>query len=574
MNLIAVFFKQTAEFKDNIAYYYLVDGEDTVQSITYGELEKKASLVASFLQNKYLPQSRVVLLFDTSLDFIISFWGCVLAKMVAVPVQPPFNFKMLERLILIGKNANSNILITTGDFLKHIDMFKEYLTELPEMERFSVEDILKMEACYKVPIEIDKNDHVIIQYTSGSVGNSKGVVLTHENLLHNTTMPIAVLEKIKPEKTEKDSFMTWLPIYHDMGLMSGIILPIVMGTYSVVMSPLIFLQKPLRWIKALSKYKTTVSAAPNFAFDLCVKKIKDEQLEGLDISNWSIALNGAEPVRAETIERFTNKMSKAGFRKKQFYPAYGMAESVVFVTGKNRNEDVRILTLDKQELGKNKVVFTDDTNEKSVKVVGLGFSWLEQDLVIINTETSELCKENEVGEIFISSPSIAKEYWKNPKETKRLLNIKLSISDKFFVKTEDLGFINNGWLYIAGRIKDLIIVNGHNYYPHHIELTAENSHNTFRLGNCSAFSIDVDSQEKLVIIQEIKKDSTNLDFNEMRHSIQKNVTEKHSISAYKVRFVKADSLPKTSSGKLQRSLSKKMYLNNEFDFLDTQTEIV
>lgn len=568
MNLIEVFFKQNTEFKNNIAYYYLVDGEDTVQTITYGELEQKASLVASFLQNKYEPQSRVVLLFDTSLDFIISFWGCVLAQMVAVPVQPPFNFKMLERLILIGKNADSNILITTGDFLKHMDMFKEYLTELPKMERFSVEKILETASTYKLPVKIDENDHVIIQYTSGSVGNSKGVVLTHENLLHNTTMPIAVLEKTKPEKTEKDSFMTWLPIYHDMGLMSGIILPIVMGTYSVVMSPLMFLQKPLRWIKALSKYKTTVSAAPNFAFDLCAKKIKDDQLEGLDLSNWSIALNGAEPVRAETIERFTNKMSKAGFRKKQFYPAYGMAESVVFITGKNRNEDIRILTLDKEELGRNKVVFTDDTNEKNVKVVGLGFSWLDQELVIVNTTTSELCKENEVGEIFISSPSIAKEYWQNPEETKRLLNIKLNISDKLFVKTEDLGFINNGWLYIIGRIKDLIIVNGHNYYPHHIELTSECSHNAFRLGNCSAFSIDVDSHEKLVIIQEIKKDSTNLDFNEMRHSIQKNVTEKHSISAYKIHFVKSDSLPKTSSGKLQRRLSKKMYLNNEFDFLE------
>lgn len=572
MNLIDLFFKRVAELKDDIAYYYLVDGEDNVETITYGELERKASLVASFLQSKYEPQSRIVLLFDTSLDFIISFWGCVLAQMVAVPVQPPFNFKMLERLILIGKNANSNVLITTNDFLKHMDMFKEYLTELPEMEKFAVNDILNMESTYKKPSEIDKNHHVVIQYTSGSVGNSKGVVLTHENIFHNTTMPMAVLAKIKPETTEKDSCMTWLPIYHDMGLVSGVILPVAIGTYSAVMSPLMFLQKPLRWIKALSKYKTTISAAPNFAFDFCAKKIKEEQLEGLDISNWSIALNGAEPVRAETIERFSNKMAKAGFRKKQFYPAYGMAESVVFLTGKNRNEDLSILSLNKEELGKNKVVFVDEHDEKSVKVVGLGFSWLDQELVVVNTDTLIPCKENEVGEIFISSPSITKEYWGNPEETERLLNKKLNsddprYKDRLFVKTEDLGFIHDGWLYITGRIKDLIIVNGHNYYPHHIEVTAENSHGAFRLGNCSAFAVDVDSQEKLVIIQEIKKDASNLDFNEMRHVIQKNVSEKHSISAYKILFVSADSLPKTSSGKLQRRLSKQMYLNNEFKYL-------
>lgn len=572
MNLIDLFFKQVAEFKDNIAYYYLVDGEDNVETLTYCELEKKARLVASFLQNKYEPQSRIVLLFDTSLDFIISFWGCVLAQMVAVPVQPPFNFKMLERLILIGKNANSNVLITTNDFLKHMDMFKEYLTELPEMERFAVNDILNMESNYKKPSEIDKNHHVVIQYTSGSVGNSKGVVLTHENIVHNTTMPMAVLAKIKPETTEKDSCMTWLPIYHDMGLVSGIILPVAMGTYSAIMSPLIFLQKPLRWIKALSKYKTTISAAPNFAFDLCAKKIKEEQLEGLDISNWSIALNGAEPVRAETIERFSTKMAKAGFIKKQFYPAYGMAESVVFLTGKNRNEELRILSLNKEELGKNQVVFVDENDEKSVKVVGLGFSWLDQELVVVNTNTLIPCKENEVGEIFISSPSITKEYWENPEETERLLNKNLNTNeprykDRLFVKTEDLGFIHDGWLYITGRIKDLIIVNGHNYYPHHIEVTAENSHGAFRLGNCSAFAVYVDSQEKLVIIQEIKKDASNLDFNEMKHVIQKNVSEKHSISAYKILFVSADSLPKTSSGKLQRRLSKQMYSNNEFKYL-------
>lgn len=571
MSLIENFLEKCTEFDNNISYRYLVDGENNVKNITYRELKESAEKFAGFLLEKYQPQSRVLLLFDTSLDFIISFWGTIIAGMVAVPVQPPFNFKMLERLLHIGKNADSNILITSHDFLQQLDSFKSYFEQLPAMEKFSVTQILNENKKYEIP-NISNDFNALIQYTSGSVGNSKGVLLSHNNMLSNVKMPIAVLTKIKPEKTEKDSCLTWLPLYHDMGLISGILMPVFMGIESVVMSPLMFLQKPFRWIKALSDYKSSVSAAPNFAYDLCVKKVKDEQLEGLDISNWSIALNGAESVRYDTIENFSNKFSKAGFRKKQFYPAYGLAESVVFVTGKSRNEDVRFLQLDKTALEKNKVVLSD-VEKDSLKIVGLGYTWEDAELAIVNSETLELVGENEVGEICVSGKSIAKCYWNSDEETNKVFDTKINSTDekykdKTFLRTEDLGFVYDGFLYMTGRLKDLIIIRGNSYYPQHIEQTTEKSHESFRLGNCSAFSIDEDNEEKLVIIQEIKKDMSISNFDDLVNLVRKNVTETHAISPYKIVFVKTESLPKTSSGKLQRRLSKKMYLNNEFSFLN------
>ncbi|MFN8672418.1 MAG: fatty acyl-AMP ligase [Candidatus Sericytochromatia bacterium] len=567
MTLIDLFFEKTQNLANDIAYYYLVDGENNVQKITFNELKEKAELFASFLLEKYPLQSRIVLLFDTGLDFVVSFWGTILAGMVAVPVQPPYNFQMLERLIHIGKNAESSVLITNNDFLKQIENFKAYLQELPEMEKISVEDILSKTNNYKKP-NIDKNDNALIQYTSGSVGVSKGVLLSHHNILSDLKMPVAVLTKTKPERTEKDSCLCWLPLYHDMGLASGIVLSFLLNSYSVIMSPLIFLQKPFRWIKALSDYKTTVSAAPNFAFDVCSKKIKEEQLEGLDLSNWSITLNGAEPIRYETITNFSKKFAKAGFREKQFYPAYGLAESFVFVTGKGRNEEVRFLQVDKENLEKN-IIILSEQEEKSVKIVSLGYSWGEQDLLIINPETLEILPENQVGEVVISSPSIAKGYWNMKEETERVFNIKLNTNDerykdKSFLRTEDLGFLNEGYLYLTGRIKDLIIIRGNNYYPQHIEQTVEKSHSSFRLGNCSAFSIQEKGEEKLIVVQEIKKGIDNLNISELNDVVNKNVTEKHGISPYKIIFVKAESLPKTSSGKLQRRASKKMFLEGSF----------
>lgn len=563
MNLVDVFYDQVKNNPDKIVYTFLADGENDVQTLTYSQLAKKAENIASQLNQKYQSGQRILLLFDTSLDFISSLWGCFISGMVAVPIHPPIDMRTLTRLLSILKDAQASAVLTTQDFIGKMAFVQSSMPGVPDIDKIAVDELENKEIDF-TPFKANDDNEALIQYTSGSIGVSKGVVLTHNNIVYNAHMLKAVLDHTPLPDNQIDSFCCWLPLYHDMGLMSGVILPLVMGTSSVLMSPLMFLQRPVRWLKAISRYGCTVSAAPNFAYELCVKKTKDEQLSELDLSKWSVALNGAEAIRSETLNKFVSKFSVSGFKSEQFFPAYGLAESVVFVTGPNRNDSPVILNVDKENLENNKIVESDNS-ENSVGIVSVGHGWLEEKVTIVNTETLKEVQENEIGEIWVSGQAIAKGYWNLTEETEYTFNAHLENNEAKYMRTGDLGFLKNGNLFITGRIKDLIIIRGRNHYPQHIEQNSEKFSEYFRPGSNAAFSITDDNEEKLVIVQEIKNDSANLNVEELKKSLNKYIVDEHGIPAHDIVFIRQGTIFKTSSGKVQRKLCRNKYLKGQLD---------
>ncbi|MFN8576940.1 MAG: fatty acyl-AMP ligase [Candidatus Sericytochromatia bacterium] len=564
MNLVDIFYKQVKNNPDKVVYTHLVNGEDEVKTVTYKQLCERAESIAIELQKNYKVGDKALLLFDTGLDFVSSLWACFISGIIAVPIHPPIDMRSLTKLLGILKDSKANVVITTQDFVNQMAFVKSSIPDAPDIGSLAV-DKIDITGSTFISFKAEDSSHALIQYTSGSIGMSKGVLLTHNNIVYNAYMLKAVLDEIPPPNAEIDSFCCWLPLYHDMGLMSGVILPLVMGTSSVLMSPLMFLQKPVRWLKAISKYKATVSAAPNFAYELCIKKTKEEQLNELDLSTWSVALNGAEAVRSNTIKNFTDKFSVCGFKHEYFFPAYGLAESVVFVTGPSRNELPIVLKADKESLENHKILETNN-NDNSVDIVSIGHIWLEEKVKIVNPETLEECNADEIGEVWVNSQAIAYEYLNMPEESEYTFNafIKGNDSEKY-LRTGDLGFFKGRNLFITGRIKDLIIIRGKNHYPHHIEITTEKFSEHFRLGSNAAFSVNHENEEKLVVVQEIKNDTKISNSDELKQSLKNHITEEHGITPHDIVFIRQGSIFKTSSGKVQRRLCQNKYIKGQLE---------
>ncbi|MCM3441344.1 AMP-binding protein [Metabacillus halosaccharovorans] len=338
------------------------------------------------------------------------------------------------------------------------------------------------------------------------------------------------------------------------------------------MSPMDFLQKPYRWLEAISKYKATVSGAPNFAYELCVKKVSEEQKNQIDLSSWRVAFNGAEPIRYETLENFSSAFKVCGFKENSFYPCYGMAEATLLISGGNSNDYPIIKNFDSQSLKNNKVQESIETRESSV-IVSCGKTSMDQEIKIVNPETNNLCSENEVGEIWVNGQNVAKGYF-GTGDNENFNGLINGNNTKKYLKTGDLGFIHEGQLYITGRLKDVIILRGKNYYPQDIELTTEKAHIGVREGCSASFSITKDNEEKLVIVAEVERtyrprgsnqQNEKLDDNNILKSIRKKVMEDHSVQPYYICLIKTGSIPKTSSGKIQRNACKHEFLNDELE---------
>ncbi len=564
MNLIKILTERAKEKPDQKIYTVLPDGENTELVLTLSELEAQAKSIATELLTKFEKEDRLLLLFDTSIEFLTTFWGCLFAGIIAVPIHPPMDLRMLNRAKSIIQDTGVKAILTTSELQGKISVFKAFLGEAAKLEIIAVDKVESKSKDY-IEQDIDIASKALIQYTSGTSGISKGVLLTHKNLLHNASLLQEMQVEANSFYNVEHSTLIWLPLYHDMGLISGVILPLLFDMPTVLMPPLIFLQKPFRWLKAMSKYKTKYTMAPNFAYELCNKRITNEQVKTLDLSNWQVALNGAETIRAETLERFINKFAPCGFRPETFYPAYGLAESTVFVTGGLKNAPPVFLKVNKKALEINKVEILAKDSSDSIILVGVGKTWLDQEVKIVNPETLELCKDDEIGEIWIKGDSVASEYWKNEEETKKVFNVTLSTNSKKYLRSGDLGFIDNNELYITGRIKDLIIIHGLNYYPQHIEQTVEKLHESFRAGCNAAFSIDLANEEKLIVIQEIRKDSVIDDLKKLENDVKLAITENHGVHPHEVKFIKHGSIFKTSSGKIQRRLCKKKYLEGKLE---------
>ena len=359
----------------------------------------------------------------------------------------------------------------------------------------------------------------------------KGVMVSHRNLLHNQQLIQQAMQH-----TEKTIFVGWLPLFHDMGLIGNMLQPLYLGIPCILMSPVAFLQSPVRWLQAISRYKATTSGGPNFAYDLCVSKITPTQRATLDLSSWEVAFNGAEPVRAETLERFSATFSQCGFRASAFYPCYGMAETTLIVSGGRVRVPPVIQTVEKQALEQNRVVQADGANDAdwTRTVVGCGQTLLDQQIVIVHPENLSKCLPNQVGEIWVSGSSVAQGYWRRPEETEYTFGAYVAnTGEGLFLRTGDLGFLVNGELFVTGRLKDLIIIRGRNHYPQDIELTVEKSHPVLRPNSGAAFTVEIEGEERLAIAQEVERRYLRtLDVDEVAFAIRQTVVENHVSAQY------------------------------------------
>jgi len=535
------------------AFTFLLDGEAQAKSLTYQELDCQSRAIACQLQVLNLTGQRALLLYPPGLDYLAAFFGCLYAGVVAVPAYPPRNHRNTPRILSILKDAEAAVVLTTTTILQQIQSLLVAKADI-NLLWLTTDDIQPdMAVDWREP-PINSDTLAFLQYTSGSTGTPKGVMLTHGNLIHNATMTYTCMEH-----SQQSKFVTWLPIYHDMGLIGGVLQPLYGGFPCIMMSPTSFLQNPYRWLAAISDYQGTTSGAPNFAYHLCVEKITAEQRASLDLSSWDVAFNGAEPIRQQTLELFSQTFADCGFRPEAFYPCYGMAEATLMVSGTVKSALPATLLVEKTALEQHQII-PKKSRKNAVNLVGYNLSIPGQKIVIVDLENCTLCSENEVGEIWVSSPSVGQGYWQRPEETKETFQAQVKdCNEGNFLRTGDLGFFHNGQLFITGRSKDLIIIRGRNLYPQDIELTAENSHPALRRSGGAAFAIEVETEEKLVIVQELQF-RAKPDFVEVIAAIRQAVSQQFEIQVYAVVLIKGGTIPKTSSGKIQRRATKGEFL--------------
>ncbi|WP_260445972.1 MULTISPECIES: AMP-binding protein [unclassified Nostoc] len=582
---------------DQKAYTFLVDGETQEVHLTYRQLEQQAKAIASTLQSLGDVGSRALLLYPPGLEFIVGFFGCLYAGFVAVPAYPPRANQSMLRLQAIIADAQATIVLTTTSVLSNVEHQVAQNPVLQKLHWLATDTITNERASDWRKLSFSKNTLAFLQYTSGSTGTPKGVIVSHGNLLHNERMV-----KMAFGHTEKTIFVGWLPLFHDMGLIGNVLQPLYLGIPCILMSPIAFLQKPFRWLQAISSYKATTSGGPNFAYDMCVRKITPEQCESLDLSKWEVAFNGAETIRAQTLKEFATTFKPYGFREEAFYPCYGMAEATLFVSGQLKTHSPVLQHLESTALEQNQVVVKAAEQENTTTIVGCGQTWLDQKIAIANPELLTRCSPEQVGEIWVSGSSLAQGYWNRPEDTERTFHEYLADTGEGpFLRTGDLGFLHNGELFITGRIKDLIIIRGRNHYPQDIEITVEQSNPLLRPGACAAFSVDVFGEERLVVAVEVdrsyitqrrKQKKSNPEnqgqigvepnVNPKSHqpmvketpieAIRQAVAEYHELQIYAVLLLKPGSILKTSSGKIQRHACRNAFLAGSLDVVEDWLE--
>lgn len=550
---------------ERIAYIFLRDGEIEEARLTYGELDQKARAIAAHLQSLEAKGERGLLLYPPGLDFISAFFGCLYAEVVAIPAYPPRRNQNLFRLQAIIADSQARFTFTNAALFPTLENQWAKDSELAEMQWVVTDEIdHHLSANWQEPT-LEKNTLAFLQYTSGSTGTPKGVIVSHHNLLINSA------DLDRGWGHDQDSVMvTWLPTFHDMGLIYGVIQPLYKGFLCYMMSPASFMERPLRWLQALSDKQATHSAAPNFAYDLCVRKIPPEKRATLDLSHWCMALNGAEPVRAEVLKKFAEAFQVSGFKATALCPGYGLAEATLKVTAVSYDSPPYFYPVQANALEKNKIVGATETDTNVQTLVGCGWTTIDTQIVIVNPETLKPCSPEIVGEIWVSGSTIAQGYWGKPQETQETFQAYLADTGAGpFLRTGDLGFIKDGELFVTGRLKEIILIRGRNNYPQDIELTVQNSHPALRPSCGAAFTVENKGEEKLVVVQEVERTwLRKVDIDEVKRAIRKAVVQEYDLQVYAIALIRTGSLPKTSSGKIQRRSCRAKFLEGSLEILD------
>ncbi len=549
-SLVALLRQRAERQAHRTAYTFLENGERALRSMTYGELDLQARQLAAQLQAAGMQGERAVLLYPPELDYIVAFFACLYAGTIAVPAYPPSNSRHMPRLQAIIDDSRAAVILSTRSVAKAVQQFTVGSAGLLDKCWLITDDFAAFDAsAWRLPVLRD-HEPAFLQYTSGSTGNAKGVMVSHANLMSNQQ-----LIKRRFGHNAQSTVVGWLPLYHDMGLIGNVMQPLYCGSSAVLMSPMAFLEKPIRWLQAISDYRAHTSGGPNFAFELCARKISDEDKAGLDLSPWRLAFNGAEPINPDTMNRFADAFAGCGFNRKAFYPCYGLAEATLLATGGDKNNRPTVAAFYKTGLEQGRVRPALDGGDNIRHLVGCGGIDVDagQRIRIVDPETGELYDSDQIGEIQLSGPSISLGYWQNSPATGQAF-IGDTDGQNRWLRTGDLGFIAGGELFVSGRLKDLIIMRGRNYYPHDLEYATEAATDALSPGCAAAFAVNGDDGEKLVVLAELKRNRLRqLDYRAEFAAIRARLVEECGIQADTVMLLKPGAILKTSSGKIRRS---------------------
>ncbi|WP_396956156.1 amino acid adenylation domain-containing protein [Nitrosomonas sp.] len=561
-NLVTLLRHRVDQMPDACAYVFLMDGEHQEQSITYKELDSRARMIAGYLQANHKAGERALLLYPSSLDYIVAFFACLYAGLIAVPVYPPSRHH-LRRLEAIIHDATPTIILTTAEWQSKLQGNGQENWGQNRFDWLATDRQLSGDATPGWKAYLLKLDSLaFLQYTSGSTGTPKGVMVSHGNLMANQRAIQAAF------KHSSDTIVVgWLPFYHDMGLIGNILQPLYLGVPAILMSPMAFLEKPIRWLNTISKYRATTSGGPNFAYELCARKITPEQISTIDLSCWNLAFNGSEPVRAATLNRFTDVFSSCGFRKTAFFPCYGLAEATLFVTGRAYAPESKT---------ENTISpLSNPSYQPSPNFVNCGHADIDHQVCIVNPETGTLRPDGIEGEIWVNGPSVTQGYWNQPVASEETFRAMLAGSGAHelpevdtYLRTGDLGMFKRGNLYVTGRIKDLIVLRGHNYFPHDFEQALDDGVDALRPGCSAAFSINNENEEILVIVAEARRKKLSSEkAREILNAMRQVLGESSDAPIGILVLVPPGTVPKTSSGKIQRQACKQIYLEQRMPIL-------
>jgi acyl-CoA synthetase (AMP-forming)/AMP-acid ligase II len=544
---------------DSRVMTFLERGEEETDVLTIATLDRQARALAASLQRKVAPGERALLFFKPGLSFAVAYWGCLYAGVVAVPVPSPGVRALVSEsgLRAVARDCAATLLLTTADIAARLDAAKLDAGALTPLAIDDVPDALA-DTWRAPPLGPQTIAH--LQYSSGSTGEPKGVVITHANVLGN----LEVISISGGGYREGDAGVNWLPMFHDMGLITTVLLPVYSGAPSWYMSPLAFLQRPLRWLSAISAVRATCSAAPNFALDMCVAQVGAQERAELDLSSMRALAVGSEPTRSASVHRFVEAFTPSGFDVCAMSPCYGLAEATLQVSGGPLGRGITELAVAGAELSAGHVAPARG-DARTRTLVGCGEVSAGIEVAIVDPQSCLPLPGDTVGEILVRGVSVASGYWNNQDATAQTFAVEIPGRGGGFMRTGDLGFLLADQLYVTGRLKDLLIVNGQNHYPHDFELTAALSHPALRRDGCVAFAVDDEGGERIVIVAEVQRrarklpaDSSTIPQHDVVTSVRSAIARDHDVTVHDVVLVRR--VPRTSSGKLRRRACRDMYL--------------
>ena len=545
---------------ERLAYNFLDGRKLDGREVSYAQLDQQARAIGAALLERGLEGQRAVLLFQPGLEYIFAIMGCWYAGVTAVPIYAPRLNASYDRVRLVVADAEARVMLATASVLASFEGPEWDSLRQHGLQSLAVDDLAPgVEHAWRMPA-VSPDTLAVLQYTSGSTGKPKGVRLKHEHLITNSRMIARAMH------SSADSVgVVWLPPFHDMGLIGGILQPLYAGFPIHLMAPATFLQRPMRWLEAITRFGGTISAAPNFAYELCAARAKPEQLEALDLRSWRVAANGAEPIRDDTMRRFSATFAPAGFDARACLPCYGMAETTLLVSAAPCFTGVHSVRASRAALGAGTLLACDDGD---ITLVSSGVADPELRVAIIDPYTSVPCAAGAVGEIWTSGATVADGYWAKPEATEETFRARLAGDAANWLRTGDLGALLDGQVYVTGRIKDLIVIRGQNHYPQDIEASALAAHPAIRPHGAAAFAIDGVDGEGLGLVIELDRNWQASDLGAATLAVREAIARGHQLQPSSLVFVRTNSIPKTSSGKVQRLLARARLLAGDFDILD------